>query len=148
MVLHQLAQTWVYGLIEARNGQITVLPFFNLVEVWNPGVSFGMFKHLAYGQWLLSALAIGITVILLRCLWRTQQRLTAAAYGLIIGGAVGNTIDRIRFGAVADYLDFYAFGYHWPAFNVTDSAICIGVVLLLLKETIYRTGFQSAQADR
>lgn len=132
ILFHQLAQTWVYSLIEAHGGHIAVLPFFNLVEVWNPGVSFGMFKQLAHGQWLLSALAIGITVILLRCLWSTRDSLTAAALGLIIGGAIGNTIDRIRFGAVADYLDFHAYGQHWPAFNFTDSAVCIGVFLLVL----------------
>ena len=132
ILLHQLAQTWVYGLIEAHDGHIEVLPFFSLVEVWNHGVSFGMFNKLAYGKWLLSGMAIIITLILLRWLSRTDDRLTAAALGLIIGGAVGNTIDRLRFGAVADYLDFHAFGYHWPAFNVTDMAICIGVGILVL----------------
>lgn len=132
ILLHQLAQTWVYQLIEAHGGHITVLPFFNLVEVWNRGVSFGMFNNLVYGQWLLSALAIVITLFLLRWLWRTTDRLTAIAIALIIGGAVGNAIDRLRYGAVADYLDFHAFGYHWPAFNLTDSAIFMGVVLLIL----------------
>jgi signal peptidase II len=132
IILHQLAQTWVYGLIETHGGHIAVLPFFNLVEVWNPGVSFGMFKQLTHGQWLISALAFAITLFLLRWLWHAQDRLTATALGLIIGGAVGNTIDRLRFGAVADYLDFHAFGHHWPAFNVTDMAICIGVCLLVL----------------
>lgn len=131
ILLHQLAQTWVYQLIEAHGGHITVLPFFNLVEVWNRGVSFGMFNNLVYGQWLLSALAIVITLFLLRWLWRTTDRLTAIAIALIIGGAVGNAIDRLRYGAVADYLDFHAFGYHWPAFNLTDSAVFIGVVSLL-----------------
>lgn len=132
IVLHQLAQTWVYGLIEARGGHIDVLPFFTLVKVWNRGVSFGMFNDLTHGQWLLSALAITITLILLRWLWRATDKLTTAALGLVIGGAVGNTSDRLRYGAVADYLDFHAFGYHWPAFNVTDTAICMGVVLLIL----------------
>ncbi len=132
ILLHQLAQTWVYGLIEAHGGHIEVLPFFSLVEVWNHGVSFGMFNKLAYGKWLLSGMAIIITLILLRWLSRADDRLTAAALGLIIGGAVGNTIDRLRFGAVADYLDFHAFGHHWPAFNMTDTAICIGVGILVL----------------
>ncbi len=132
VLLHQLAQTWVYRLIEAHGGHITVLPFFSLVEVWNRGVSFGMFNNMVYGQWLLSALAIVITLFLLRWLWRTTDRLTAVAIALIVGGAGGNTIDRLRYGAVADYLDFHAFGYHWPAFNLTDSAIFIGVFFLLL----------------
>ena len=132
--LHQLAQTWIYGLIEAHGGSITVLPFFNLVKVWNRGISFGMFNSLAHAQWLLSGMAIIITFILLRWLWRTDDRLTAAALCLVIGGAVGNTIDRLRYGGVADYLDFHAFGYHWPAFNLTDCAIVGGVLVLLLRE--------------
>ena len=90
-----------------------------------------MFNNLVYGQWLLSVLAIVITLFLLHWLWRTTDRLTAAAIALIIGGAVGNTVDRLRYGAVADYLDFHAFGYHWPAFNLTDSAIFVGIVLLV-----------------
>lgn len=134
ILLHQIAQTWVYGLIEKHGGHIEVLPFFSLAEVWNHGVSFGMFNQLAYGQWLLSATAIIITLILLRWFSHTVNRLIVIALALIIGGAIGNTIDRIRYGAVADYLDFHAFEYHWPAFNVTDSAVCVGVVLLLLKE--------------
>ncbi len=148
ILLHQLAQTWVYDLIEAHGGQITILPFFNLVEVWNKGISFGMFNDLSYGQWLLSGMAMIITLVLLRWLSRTDDRLTAAALCLIIGGAVGNTIDRMRFGAVADYLDFHAYGYHWPAFNLTDSAIFIGVILLLLptgrKKGVYDAGTQKS----
>lgn len=132
---HQLAQTLVFRAVNEQGQRIEVLPFFNLVEVWNRGISFGIFNQLAYGQWLLSGMAIAISLILLRWLWRTDNRLTAAALGLIIGGAVGNTIDRLRFGAVADYIDFHAYGQHWPAFNFTDTAIFIGVCLLVLKET-------------
>ncbi len=146
ILLHQLAQTWVYDLIENHGGHIEVLPFFTLVKVWNPGVSFGMFKQLPHGQWLLSALAVTITLILLRWLWRATDKLTAVGLGLVIGGAIGNTIDRLRYGAVADYLDFHAFGHHWPAFNMTDTAICIGVVLLVLKETVWR--MSSEQMDK
>lgn len=135
ILLHHLAQTWVYGLIEANGSHIEVLPFFNLVEVWNHGVSFGMFNSLAYGQWILSGMASIITIILLRWFSSTDDRLTAIALSLIIGGAAGNIIDRVHFGAVADYLDFHAFGYHWPAFNLTDSAVFIGVLLLVLRET-------------
>lgn len=132
IVLHQLAQTVVYDMLGAHGGQLKVLPFFNLVEVWNSGISFGMFKNLAYGQWILSAVSLAITLVMLGLLWRAHSPWTASALSLVIGGAIGNLIDRVRFGAVADYLDFHAFGYHWPAFNVTDMAICIGVFLLVV----------------
>jgi signal peptidase II len=132
---HQLTRIFVFSAVAERGAQIEVLPFFNLVEVWNSGISFGMLGGLAYGQWLLSAVAIIIVFFMLRWLLRTDDRFIAVALSFIIGGAVGNTIDRLRFGAVADYLDFYAFEYHWPAFNLTDVAIFVGVCLLILRET-------------
>lgn len=138
IILHQLAQTWVYGLIEAHGGHIEILPFFNLVEVWNHGISFGMFNKLAYGKWLLSGVAVIITIILLRWLFHTDDRQTSIALCLVIGGAIGNTIDRVRYGAVADYLDFHVFGYHWPAFNVTDMAICVGVTLMVFSQKMWK----------
>lgn len=136
IVSHQAARLFIFPLIAAHGGQIGVLPFFNLVEVWNPGISFGMFSELAYGQWLLSGVSVAITIMFLILLWRERERVSTAAYSLIIGGAIGNVIDRMRFGAVADYLDFHLFDYHWPAFNVTDIAIVSGVCLLILKQLI------------
>ena len=107
-------------------------PFFNLVLAWNPGVSFGMFNSGSpLAVWGLAAVALLIVVALLVWLTRVGHWLGAAAIGLIVGGAVGNVIDRLRFGAVADFLDFHVSGYHWPAFNVADSAITIGVLFLL-----------------
>lgn len=129
---HQLARMALFGGGEA----IIVLPFFSLVEVWNRGISFGMFNDLTYGQWFLSGMGIVVSLFLLRLLFITDSERSAAAFALIIGGAIGNVIDRLRFGAVADYLDFHAFDYHWPAFNLTDSAIFIGVLLLLLPTRI------------
>lgn len=131
---HQLGQAAAFRAVDNHGGPVEILPFFGLVEVWNPGISFGMFKGLAYSQWVLSFIAIGITMFLLRWLSRTEHGLTATALGLVIGGAVGNTIDRLRFGAVADYLDFHVYGRHWPAFNATDVAIVIGIGLLMLRE--------------
>ena len=108
-----------------------VLPFFNLVLVWNRGVSFGMFGS-ASVPWLLSGIALAVVVGLLVWLRRTDNGLVALGLALVIGGALGNVIDRIRFGAVIDFLDFHAFGWHWPAFNLADSAICVGAVVLVL----------------
>lgn len=125
---------WIalFGLNLGEN-PITVTSFFNLVLVWNRGVSFGMFNNAgAYGPLILSGIAIAVVLGLLYWLRQAENKLTVMALGLVIGGALGNVIDRFRFGAVVDFLDFHIAGYHWPAFNVADAAICIGAVLLLL----------------
>lgn len=124
--------TAVPGALPLAHG-IEVLPFFNLVTVWNRGVSFGMFSsNSALVPWLLTAFALAICGFLLGYLRKAQRALLVVAIGGVIGGAIGNVIDRIRFGAVADFLDFHLFGWHWPAFNVADSAIVVGVGLMLV----------------
>jgi signal peptidase II len=113
---------------------IEVLPFLDLVMVWNRGVSFGVFNNGSEAmKWMLTGFALAIAAGLVFWLWRAKDRLTAIAVGLIIGGAVGNVIDRVRFGAVADFLDVHVGDYHWPAFNLADSAITVGVGLILLE---------------
>jgi signal peptidase II len=112
---------------------IRVTGFFNLVLVWNRGVSFGMLGGLGgSAPWLLIGLALAVAVALTIWLWRETRLLAGLALGLVIGGALGNAIDRVRFGAVVDFLDFHLSGYHWPAFNVADSAIVVGAGLLVL----------------
>jgi signal peptidase II len=114
-------------------GPVEVTPFFNLVRVWNTGVSFGLFGSAGPGApWVLSGLALAVVVGLGVWLFRTDAKLVAAGLGLVIGGALGNVIDRVRFGAVFDFLDFHAFGVHWPAFNLADAAIVVGAALLLV----------------
>ena len=114
-----------------------VPPFFNLVLVWNRGVSFGMLNSLGdHGPWLLTLLAGAIGAFLIVWLLRETRPLTRLALWLVLAGAVGNAIDRLRFGAVVDFLDFHAFGYHWPAFNVADSAIVIGAGLILFDSLV------------
>ena len=110
---------------------VSVMPNFNFSMVWNEGVSFGMLQQ--SGIWPLVALTIVICTILFYCLVKSESNAEAISYGMIIGGAFGNLIDRFRFGAVADFLDVFAGTYHWPAFNIADSAISIGVVLLLIQ---------------
>ena len=122
---------------------VEVLPVLNLVAVRNDGVSFGMLGGLA-PWWALVGLALGIMAALLVWLWRTQSRLLGAALGLVLGGALGNVLDRLRHGGVTDFLDFHFAGYHWPAFNLADSAIFLGVALLLWAE--WRT--RAVEADR
>ena len=130
LVADQLSKLWIAGLFAEGRRVIEITSFFNIVEVWNPGVSFGM--GAALGPWVLTGLAVVISVALFIWLLRAETGLLQIALSLLIGGAVGNVIDRVRFGAVYDFLDFHAFGYHWPAFNLADTAIFIGVALLLL----------------
>ena len=108
---------------------IEVSSFFNLVYVLNKGVSFSMLSNT--GPVLLTVLATLISLSVVYFMFKEKDSFSRTALALILGGAVGNIIDRVRYGAVVDFLDFHAFGYHWPAFNIADSAICIGVTLLL-----------------
>ncbi len=109
---------------------IDVMPHFNWVMVWNKGVSFGLFKGDTPTFLIIATLAISAVF----CLWLARVRAWAPmfALSLVIGGALGNVIDRVRFGAVADFLDFHAQGYHFPAFNLADSCISVGIALLVL----------------
>ncbi|WP_374304017.1 signal peptidase II [Ferrovibrio sp.] len=133
LVADQVSKFFLLDLMQQNPQGIVIAPFFNLVLVWNTGVSFGLFQEdTPLRNWTLIGVAAAVLVWLLVWLWRAQGRLIGAALGLIVGGAIGNIIDRYRFGAVFDFLDFHAFGWHWPAFNVADSAIVIGVGLLLL----------------
>lgn len=116
-----------------------ITSFFNLVMVWNQGVSFGILQTAHnFMVYALSAMAVLISIGFLIWLWRDPRGLRGMAVGLIVGGALGNVWDRLRFGAVADFIDFHLAGYHWPAFNVADAAVCIGVVLMLV-ETFFMT---------
>ena len=119
-------------LLAHHPGGIPITSFFNLVMVWNPGVSFGLFgSDSAWGRWLLTALTTAIVVGLLVWLYRAKNRWLTVSLGLMIGGATGNIVDRVVWGRVADFLDFHAAGYHWPAFNVADSAVFLGAAILI-----------------
>ena len=132
VVLDQLSKWWILERIMLPPRVIEITSFFNLVLTWNRGVSFGMFNtDSPLNVWVLPLVAVAIVVMLVAWLARADRQLLAIALGSIIGGAIGNLIDRVRFGAVADFLDAHAFGYHWPAFNVADSAITIGVAVLI-----------------
>jgi len=132
-VLDQISKWWIVEHVMRPPHVIEVTPFFNIVLARNRGVSFGMFNDGSDGnKWLLSGVALVIVSVLLVWLWRTQCRMLASAIGLIVGGALGNVIDRMTHGAVIDFLDFHAAGFHWPAFNVADSAIFVGAAVLVL----------------
>jgi signal peptidase II len=130
----QVSKVGILRLSEGAGWSLPVTDFFNIVLVFNRGVSFGMFGEagLPYQHLILAGLAILVTLVLLSWIRKNLYDRPCLAYGLIAGGALGNAIDRIRIGAVVDFLDFHWQGYHWPAFNVADSAIFIGVVLVLI----------------
>lgn len=131
LALDQVTKAWALATLTGQ-GRVPVTDFFNLVLVWNPGVSFGILQSGGeIRRWVLVALALAISVILLFWLRREQSAVSRLAIWLILAGALGNVVDRVRFGAVVDFLDFHAFGYHWPAFNVADSAIVVGAALLI-----------------
>jgi signal peptidase II len=131
--LDQLTKWAALYVLDLPDRPIVVTPFLNLVMVWNRGVSFGMLNSAgALAPWLLSGLALAVVIALLVWLGRTEHWLNAIGLGLVIGGALGNVVDRLRYGAVVDFLDFHAAGYHWPAFNVADAAICIGAGVIVL----------------
>lgn len=116
----------------ALTGGIEVLPFLNVVLVKNTGVSFGMLGDQGVPWWVFAALALSIVVWLAAWLWKSDDSATSAALGLIIGGALSNVLDRWRHGGVTDFIDLHVAGWHWPAFNLADAAITIGVMILLV----------------
>lgn len=111
---------------------IIVAPFLNIVMVWNKGVSFGLFSADGlFNKYALIVVALLVSGFMAFGLYRATRKPAAIAFALIIGGAIGNVIDRFRFGAVADFVDVHVNNWHWPAFNIADSAIVIGACLLV-----------------
>jgi signal peptidase II len=115
-------------------GSTPILPFFRLTFVPNPGVSFGLLRaHGDFGRWMLVLFAVVVVAAIAFMVRRAGTVFTAVGLGLVMGGAIGNNvIDRVRWGAVADFLDFSGLGFKW-VFNVADSAISIGVAVLVLE---------------
>ena len=139
LAVDQITKWWIVFTVMQPPRVIEVTPFFNLVLGWNFGVSFGMLNSTpALSIWLLPLVTVAITGGLVFWLFRENRRWTVIGLGLIIGGAVGNLIDRLHFGAVADFLDVHAFGYHWPAFNGADSAITVGAIVVILESLFVR----------
>ncbi len=133
LIFDRLAKILLMDLMRGFPGGIEVTPFFNLVMVWNRGISFGLFSSDAeVMRWVLIVLTLAIVVLLLWWLRQADGRWLAAAFGLMIGGALSNAGDRLFYGAVADFFDFHLYGYHWPAFNFSDTAIVAGVAVLLV----------------
>jgi signal peptidase II len=133
--LDQATKIWIVQVVMQPPQVIPVTPFFNLVLGRNCGVSFGFLTlDCDLSAWILSALALAIVAVLIFWLRQAEGPWIGGALGLVIGGALGNVLDRIfQGGGVIDFLDFHIMGYHWPAFNVADSAIVVGAAILILE---------------
>ena len=141
-LLDQATKWWILNHVMDPPRVIPVTGFFNLVLGFNTGVSFGLFGEAP--AWLPMAFILPMVAGLLVWMTRTDSRLTAIALGLVVGGAFGNLLDRLRHGAVTDFLDFYVGAYHWPAFNFADVAIVSGVALLLIESVLAREETKAA----
>ena len=133
VILDQMTKWWILTSVMTPPQRIPVTGIFDLVLVYNRGVSFGLLGGAP--SWATAALivfALLLSMALCIWMWRADSLLLGTALGFVVGGALGNVIDRFLHGAVVDFLDFHAAGYHWPAFNVADSAITIGVVILII----------------
>ena len=118
---------------------IPVAPFFDLTFHRNTGVTFGLFAGGGEaGRWLLAAVAVAVVAVLFVWMARAEKVWVGVALGFINGGALSNVTDRLRHGGVTDFLDFHYAGWHWPSFNLADTAICVGVGLLLLDAFLER----------
>ena len=135
IVVDQISKQLILEVFLSSNApfNINITGFLDLVLVWNKGVSFGMFaSDNPYQSWLLAGLTTLIVNGLTAWLWRASHLLLGVALGFIIRGAIGNIIDRIRFGAVVDFVYFHIGNFSWPAFNVADITISFGVIFLIL----------------
>lgn len=135
LLLDQLSKITILKTL-AENQGFPVTSFFNIVLVYNPGAAFSFLANESgWQRYFFTAIglcaAVGITWLLRRS---ADQRLFCSALALILGGAIGNVIDRILYGKVVDFLDFHVGTWHWPAFNIADSAICVGAVLFVVDE--------------
>ncbi len=138
----QASKLWVLAAQAGLPAEIA--PFFNIVLVWNRGVSFGMFG--SAGPLVLAALAGAVALALVVWMLRSPRRFEALALGAVAGGAAGNILDRLTRGAVVDFLDFHVAGWHWYAFNLADSAIAVGVAMLLF-DAVFMRGEQTGDAS-
>ncbi len=140
VIIDQISKKIIIGMIFNPYRVIEVTSFFNLVPVYNTGISFGFFNTGSeLGRWILVIVAIVLILILFIWLFRSKSVYVVICLVLVLGGALCNLVDRIVIGAVIDFLDFHFLGFHWLAFNLADSCIVIGALLLLYKSLCVST---------
>jgi len=145
VVLDQLSKWVALGNI-IPGEVIYVAPFWNWVLTFNPGAAFSFLADQSgWQRWFFTVLALGVSGwIALELKKHPEQKLMALALTLVMGGALGNVIDRVRFGAVVDFVQWHAAGFYWPAFNVADSAISVGAVLLIIASLTHKEQKENA----
>jgi signal peptidase II len=127
--------TWFQDSARLPLIRVELTSFFNLTMVWNEGVSFGLFQN--GNPWPLIIIALTISAVFTGWLVKTETWRDAIPLAMVIGGALGNVIDRLHFGAVADFFDFHLMGWHYPAFNIADSLISVGIVILIVNSLFF-----------
>ena len=149
LIIDQVSKQWVAGTFDYRE-TLSVLPFFNLTYVHNPGAAFSFLADQGgWQRWFFTAVAAIASIVFLIWMAKTpkQQRLLSISFALILSGAVGNLIDRVLFGYVIDFLDFHWAGYHFAAFNIADSVIFIGAALMIFESFTNKEDNQEANKD-
>ena len=134
IVLDQITK-YVASHMLLMHEPVAILPFFNFTLMHNPGAAFSFLADQAgWQRWLFAGLALGVSIVLAIWLYRlkTHEKWLALALSLVLGGAIGNLIDRVYYGYVIDFIDVYYNTSHWPAFNIADAAISIGAVMLII----------------
>jgi signal peptidase II len=133
LLLDQASKLYIFYVIDlAATQPIQITSFFNLILVWNRGISYGLFQQEGdLGRWLLTVFKLGAAVAMTIWAFRSNEMRLNTALGLIAGGAIGNAIDRIQFGAVLDFAHFFWGGFSWYVFNIADAAIVVGVALMM-----------------
>jgi signal peptidase II len=133
LMLDQLSKLWILLVVRLEDtGPWPLTPFMEFVMVWNRGISYGLFQQSSeLGRWLLVILSFAASIWLAWWMWREPRRLSVIGLALVIGGAVGNGIDRLAYGAVADFIHLFWNGWSWYVFNIADAAIVVGVAVLM-----------------
>lgn len=147
LVLDQLTKLWALDVLQNPPIRIVVTGWWDLVLVWNHGVSFGLFGDGSLPPLVLVGVTTAIAVAVAIWLLRAGTWLTVLATGLIFGGAIGNVIDRLLYGAVVDFVRWHAYGFSWPVFNLADAAITLGVGLLIAESLIGRASAPKSASE-
>ena len=133
LLIDQAYKWWMLYVYDiAARGLVTITPFFDITLVWNKGISYGLFQQeSATGRYVLIGIILCIAVVLVIWLMQARNYIMAVAMGLVLGGAVGNVVDRIYYGAVADFFSFHYRGFNWYVFNLADIWVVAGAALLI-----------------